>query len=90
MNGNDLQQPQVIIIGAGAAGLFCAGILSQAKITSLILEKNKTPGKKLLFQEEDVVTLLTQTLTNSISKAKAKTFTGKFYNNIKIRILLIL
>lgn len=49
MSTEDLNRPQVIIIGAGAAGLFCAGILSKAKIFSLILEKNKTPGKKIII-----------------------------------------
>jgi len=39
----------VIIIGAGAAGLFCAGLLSQNKINCIVLEKNKTPGKKIII-----------------------------------------
>ncbi|GAB6189848.1 NAD(P)/FAD-dependent oxidoreductase [Marinitoga arctica] len=37
----------VIIIGAGAAGLFCASKIKNKKV--LILEKNISPGKKLLI-----------------------------------------
>lgn len=37
----------VVIIGAGPAGMFCALSLSNKKV--LILEKNRTPGKKLLI-----------------------------------------
>ncbi len=38
----------VIIVGAGASGLMCANKLSK-KLKVLILEKNSTPGKKLLI-----------------------------------------
>ena len=43
------QKPDVIIIGAGAAGLFCAGLLSKKKIHCLLLESNKTAGKKIII-----------------------------------------
>lgn len=36
-----------IIIGAGAAGLFCAGKISQKQKTVTILEHNAHPGKKI-------------------------------------------
>lgn len=39
----------VIIIGAGAAGLFCAGELVQKGKSVLVLEKNKKPGLKILI-----------------------------------------
>jgi len=36
-----------IIIGAGAAGLFCAGLLSKQHKTVTLLEHNAQPGKKI-------------------------------------------
>ena len=42
-------QAKVIIVGAGAAGLFCAGILSKHKIPCILIEKNKSPGKKIII-----------------------------------------
>lgn len=38
---------EVVIVGAGASGLLCGGILAEAGIPVMILEKNKKPGKKL-------------------------------------------
>ena len=40
---------KVTILGAGAAGLFLAGILTRNKIKCHIIEKNPTPGKKILI-----------------------------------------
>jgi predicted Rossmann fold flavoprotein len=44
-----MEQYDVVVIGAGPAGLFCAihGVCSKNRI--LILEKNPDPGKKLLL-----------------------------------------
>ncbi|MCU0629814.1 MAG: NAD(P)/FAD-dependent oxidoreductase [Methanoregulaceae archaeon] len=39
----------IVIIGAGPAGLFCAATAGAAGKTVLILEKNSGPGKKLLL-----------------------------------------
>ncbi len=39
----------IIIIGAGPAGLFCAGSLKDSGLNMLVLEKNTHPGKKLLL-----------------------------------------
>ena len=44
-----MKNDHIIIIGAGAAGLFCAGVLTKNKIKCIIIEKNKTPGKKILI-----------------------------------------
>lgn len=40
-------QSDCIIIGAGAAGLFCAGLLSKQHKTVTLLEHNEQPGKKI-------------------------------------------
>ncbi|MBE2895223.1 BaiN/RdsA family NAD(P)/FAD-dependent oxidoreductase [Spirabiliibacterium falconis] len=39
----------VAIIGAGAAGLFCAGILGQAGLRVLLLDNGKKIGRKILM-----------------------------------------
>ena len=44
-----MNETSVVIVGAGAAGLFCAGILSKNKINCILLEKNSTPGKKIII-----------------------------------------
>lgn len=38
---------EVVIVGAGASGLLCAGILAEAGIPVMILEKNNKPARKL-------------------------------------------
>lgn len=43
------QSYDVIIIGAGASGLFCASIAGQRGLKVLVLEHNKAPGKKILI-----------------------------------------
>ena len=37
----------VVIVGAGASGMLCGGILAEAGMPVTILEKNSVPGKKL-------------------------------------------
>lgn len=44
MSGHD-----VIILGAGAAGLFCAGEAGQRGLNVALLEKAEAPGKKILI-----------------------------------------
>ncbi len=44
MNGHD-----VIILGAGAAGLYCAGQAGQRGLSVALLEKADAPGKKILI-----------------------------------------
>lgn len=39
----------VIVLGAGAAGLFCASIIGQSGLKVLVLEKSNKPGKKILM-----------------------------------------
>lgn len=43
------QQYDVIIIGAGAAGLTCAGFAAQQGCSVLLLEKNDRPARKVLI-----------------------------------------
>ena len=47
--GKDQNNPDVIIIGAGAAGLFAAKILSENGLATTVLERNPKAGKKLLM-----------------------------------------
>ncbi len=44
MSGHD-----VIILGAGAAGLFCAGVAGQRGLNVALLEKAEAPGKKIVI-----------------------------------------
>ena len=46
---NKYEKYRTVIIGAGAAGLYCASMLKEAAAPVLILEKNKQPGRKLLM-----------------------------------------
>ena len=39
----------VIVIGAGAAGMMAAGLLSQNGATVLLLDKNERPGRKIMI-----------------------------------------
>lgn len=41
------QYSEVVIVGAGASGLLCGGMLAEGSIPVTILEKNKKVGKKL-------------------------------------------
>jgi len=45
----DMEQYDVVVIGAGPAGLFCAIHAVCSKNRVLLLEKNSDPGKKLLL-----------------------------------------
>lgn len=44
-----MQNYDVIILGAGAAGLMCAGIAGQRGLRVAVLEKAEKPGKKILI-----------------------------------------
>ncbi|MEM6494897.1 MAG: NAD(P)/FAD-dependent oxidoreductase [Pseudomonadota bacterium] len=44
-----MQSYDVIILGAGAAGLMCAGVASQNGLRVTVLEKAEKPGKKILI-----------------------------------------
>lgn len=44
-----MEQHDVIILGAGAAGLFCAGQAGQRGLKVALLEKAEAPGKKILI-----------------------------------------
>lgn len=47
--GRIVEQSDVIILGAGAAGLFCAGQAGQRGVRVALLEKAEAPGKKILI-----------------------------------------
>lgn len=42
-------QAKIVIIGAGASGLFCAGLLGQCGFDVTVLDKGKKPGRKILM-----------------------------------------
>lgn len=44
-----MEHSDVIILGAGAAGLFCAGQAGQRGVRVALLEKAEAPGKKILI-----------------------------------------
>ena len=44
-----MEQSDVIILGAGAAGLFAAGQAGQRGVRVALLEKAEAPGKKILI-----------------------------------------
>ncbi|VFS45766.1 Monoamine oxidase [Budvicia aquatica] len=43
------EQVDVVIIGAGAAGLFCAAQAGQAGCSVVVLDNGKKPGRKILM-----------------------------------------
>ncbi|MFN3863294.1 MAG: NAD(P)/FAD-dependent oxidoreductase [Erythrobacter sp.] len=47
--GSFVEHHDVIILGAGAAGLFCAGQAGQRGLRVALLEKTEAPGKKILI-----------------------------------------
>ncbi|EOJ6001518.1 NAD(P)/FAD-dependent oxidoreductase [Cronobacter sakazakii] len=44
-----MEQFDAIIVGAGAAGLFCAALAGQAGRRTLVLDNGKKPGRKILM-----------------------------------------
>ncbi len=38
---------EIVIVGAGASGMLCGGILAESGFSVMIVEKNSKPGKKL-------------------------------------------
>ncbi|MEP3050477.1 MAG: NAD(P)/FAD-dependent oxidoreductase [Erythrobacter sp.] len=47
--GNHMQDFDVIILGAGAAGLMCAAVAGKRGMRVAVLEKGNKPGKKILI-----------------------------------------
>lgn len=47
--GSFVEQSDVIILGAGAAGLYCAGQAGQRGLKVALVEKADAPGKKILI-----------------------------------------
>src|SRR5471032_1956862 len=44
-----LEQYDVVVIGAGAAGMFCAAQAGQLGLRVLLLDNGKKPGRKILM-----------------------------------------
>lgn len=42
-------QPKILIIGAGASGLFCASLLGQKGFDVTVIDNGKKPGRKILM-----------------------------------------
>jgi predicted Rossmann fold flavoprotein len=49
MRARMTEQYDVIVLGAGAAGLMCAAVAGQRGLRVLLLEKSDCPGKKILI-----------------------------------------
>lgn len=47
--GESVEQFDVVVIGAGAAGLFCAAQAGQAGLRVMVLDNGKKPGRKILM-----------------------------------------
>lgn len=46
---NPIENTDVVIVGAGAAGLFCAAHIGQAGYRTLVVDNGKKPGRKILM-----------------------------------------
>jgi flavin-dependent dehydrogenase len=71
---NDGQLFDTIIIGAGAAGLYCAGLLGQKGYRVLLIELNKQVGRKILYLVVEEAILPTRRVMWMISTAKIPIF----------------
>jgi predicted flavoprotein YhiN len=47
--GFDVERFDAVVIGAGAAGMFCAAMAGQAGRRVLLLDNGKKPGRKILM-----------------------------------------
>lgn len=47
--GEDVERFDAIVVGAGAAGMFCAAMAGQAGCRVLLLDNGKKPGRKILM-----------------------------------------
>ena len=47
--GGDMEKFDVIVVGAGAAGLFCAALAGQRGLKVLVLDNGKKAGRKILM-----------------------------------------
>jgi len=45
----DVERFDAVVIGAGAAGMFCAAMAGQAGRRVLLLDNGKKPGRKILM-----------------------------------------
>jgi NADPH-dependent 2,4-dienoyl-CoA reductase/sulfur reductase-like enzyme len=56
--GFDVERFDAVVIGAGAAGMFCAAMAGQAGRRVLLLDNGKKPGRKILMSGGGAATLL--------------------------------
>jgi flavin-dependent dehydrogenase len=55
--GFDVERFDAVVIGAGAAGMFCAAMAGQAGRRVLLLDNGKKPGRKILMSGGGAATL---------------------------------
>jgi flavin-dependent dehydrogenase len=55
--GFDVERFDAVVIGAGAAGMFCAAMAGQAGRRVLLLDNGKKPGRKILMSGGAAATL---------------------------------
>lgn len=75
----------VVIIGGGASGLFCASLLGKKNIKTLVLEKNKSLGRKILisgggrcnFTNKNITFSNFQSLNNHFFKSALSRYTSQ-------------
>lgn len=53
-----MERFDAVIIGAGAAGMFCAAQAGQAGSRVLLIDNGKKPGRKILMSGGGAATLL--------------------------------
>lgn len=71
----------VYIIGAGAAGLYCASLLSKQKIHCVVLEKNNKPGKKIIISGGGRCNFTNTTIARDDFRGQSKNFHWKIILN---------
>lgn len=57
-----MERFDAVVIGAGAAGMFCAAMAGQAGRRVLLLDNGKRPGRKILMSGGGAAILLTYML----------------------------
>jgi heterodisulfide reductase subunit A-like polyferredoxin len=76
-----------IVLGGGAAGLFCAITAAKKGNKVLVLEKSNKLGKKILMSAAEDVTLLISMFNLKISCLKMNIFVNLLSVDIQLKIL---